>query len=372
MTTAIAPGAGQVRPGSLFQLAICLGVSGWLAGCTGTHTLYVDANGSDSNPGTRSEPLQTISRADALARPGYTIRVAPGTYHVSAPSAHSAGILTTRSGTADARIRFVSAVKGGARIVVSGTGITWHSKGDFVDIDGFDISGSGRHGIVASGRELKITNNTIHDLAISGGCTGAGGAAIDTNGPVGHVLIKDNTIRNIGVHMMGSCNTVQGIYIANAHNIVSNNVVSGVAAAGIQQWHGATASTIVNNTVFRCKVGILIGQGDSGTSPAGSENNYVANNIVYDNMTYGIVEGGVVGKNNRYVNNLVHASGTNVRVKGEVRGTISAEPGFVNYQPDGSGDYRVHSTSPAFRRGLQAGTPATGADAGVAANIGAY
>lgn len=133
----------------------------------------------------------------------------------------------------------------------------------------------------------------------------------------------------------------------------------------------ATASTIVNNTVFRCKVGILIGQGDSGASAAGSEDNYVANNIVYDNMTYGIVEGGTVGKNNRYVNNLVHASGTNVRVAGEVSGTISAEPGFVDYKADGSGDYRIHRTSPAFRRGSATGpVPAPAANGPL--NIGAY
>jgi hypothetical protein len=266
----------------------------------------------------------------------------------------------------------VSSIKGGAKIVVSGTGITWHSKGNFVDIDGFDISGTGRHGILASGADLKITNNYVHDLTISGGCTGAGGAAIDTDGPVGRVLIKDNTVRNIGLAMMGRCNTVQGIYIANAHNMVTNNVVSGVAAVGIQQWHGATASTIVNNTVFRCKIGILIGQGDAGASPDGSQDNYVANNIVYDNMTYGIVEGGTVGKNNRYVNNLVHASGTNVRVAGEVSGTISAEPGFVDYKADGSGDYRVHNASPAFRRGTPAIAAPGGPGAGAPVNIGAY
>lgn len=357
------------KSNSSIHLLLPIGLCGWLAGCSGTSNLYVAATGSDTNPGTAAEPLLTISHADTLARPGYTIHVAPGIYRVSAPAAHSAGIVTAKSGTAGARIRFVSTVQGGAMIIVSGTGITWHAKGSYVDIDGFDISGSGRHGILASGEHLQIMNNTIHDLTVSGGCSGAGGAAIDTDGPSGRVLIKANTIRNIGAAMMGSCNTVQGIYIANAHNTVSNNVVSGVAAAGIQQWHGATASTIVNNTVFRCKVGILIGQGDAGASAAGSEDNYVANNIVYDNLSYGIVEGGAVGKNNRYVNNLVHASGTNVRVAGQVSGTISAEPGFVDYKPDGTGNYRIQQASPAFRRGIAA-LPSRGAASPV--NIGAY
>lgn len=353
---------------------LCAVLCGLLPSCTSAKNLYVATTGSDANPGTQAAPVSTIARADSLARPGYTIHVAPGTYRVAAPSANSAGITTSRSGTASARIRFVSNVKNAAKIVVSGTGIAWHSKGDYVDIDGFDISGSGRHGILASGANLTITNNLIHDMTISGGCNGGGGAAIDTDGPIGHVLINANIIRNIGYAMIGSCNTVQGIYIANANNTVTNNVVSGVTAVGIQQWHGATASTIVNNTVFHSKIGILIGQGDAGVSPAGSQNNYVANNIVYDNKTYGIVEGGTVGRNNRYVNNLVYSNGTNLRVAGFVSGTISADPLFVNYQANGSGDYRIRSKSPAARRGVRTNVPPahfSGTTGGRLVNIGA-
>jgi hypothetical protein len=249
-------------------------------------------------------------------------------------------------------------VKGGAKIVVSGTGIAWHSKGDYVDIDGFDISGSGRHGILASGANLTITNNFIHDLAISGGCTGAGGGAIDTDGPVGNVLIKGNVVRNIGYAMLGSCNTVQGIYVASPNNTVTNNIVSRVAAVGITQWHGATASTIVNNTVSHSKIGILLGQGDAGTRSTGSENNYVANNIVYCNKTYGIVEGGKMGGNNRYADNHVARSGTNLSVKGSVIGAVSADPLFVNYERSDADKDRVPSSPPAIDRGTSAHVPA--------------
>jgi hypothetical protein len=341
------------------------------------YDLYVAADGSDSNPGTQDAPFLTIARADSLASAGYTIHVAPGTYEVSAPSANSVGIRTTRSGTSAARIKFVSDVKGAAKIVVSGTGITWDSRGSYVDIDGFDISGSGRHGILAAGANLTITNNFIHDLTISGGCTGRGGAAIDTYGPVGNVVIDGNVVRNIGYAMIGSCNTVQGIYIANANNTVTNNIVSGVAAVGIQQWHGATASTIVNNTTFHNKMGILLGQGDSGATSGGSENNYVANNIVYDNTTYGIIEGGKVSGNNRYVNNLVHSSGTNWRVAGAVSGSISGNPLFVNYQANGSGTYHLQRTSPAIDRGAAASAPTTdialvARPQGAAIDIGAH
>jgi len=333
----------------LARFACAAGLAALLSACAPSKHLYVAPDGDDSNSGSKSAPFSTIARADAAAAPGFTIHVAPGTYDVSAPGLLSAGITTQRSGTAAERIRFVSDVKWGAKIVVSGIGMAWRSKGSYVDIEGFDISGSGRLGILADGANLTITNNLVHDLTVSGGCNGNGGAAIDTNGGPGNVLIKGNVVRNIGLAMRGACRTVQGIYIANPHNVVVSNVVSGVAAVGIQQWHGATDSTIVNNTVFHCKIGIMIGSGDSGALPNGSQNNYIANNIVYDNLTFGIVESGKVGANNRYVDNLVHTSGVAIRAKGDISGTIAADPQFVDYRPDGSGDYRLKRTSPALK-----------------------
>jgi hypothetical protein len=151
--------------------------------------------------------------------------------------------------------------------------------------------------------------------------------------------------------------------------------VSGVAAVGIQQWQDATNSTIVNNTVFHSKIGVLIGDGDAGALPRGSENNLVANNLIYDNITYGIVEGGTVGSGNRYINNLVYASGNPVRAAGTVSGTISAAPQFKNYQQNGLGDYHLLGTSPALNKGSPTYAPPTDLDGNVrdaTPNIGAY
>lgn len=338
--------------------------------------LYVAPTGSDANPGTRELPLKSIARADYRAVPGHIIHVAPGTYNVAAPSLGASGIVTTRSGTAAARITFVSDVRGGAKIVVSGPGITWHAKGNYVDIGGFDISGTGRHGIVAAGANVTITKNFVHDLTVSGGCNGSGGAAIDTYGAGGNTVITGNVVRNIGVRLAGRCNTVQGIYVANPNSVVKNNLVSGVAAAGIQQWHGATAATIVNNTSFNNKAGILMGQGDGGAT-SGSANNYVANNIIYGNRTWGIVEGGKMGGNNRYVNNLVYQSGTSYRVAGQVSGAVASPPEFVNYQANGTGNYRLQGSSRAIDQGSRLAAPAVDL-AGVARprgatiDIGAY
>jgi hypothetical protein len=371
--------AVKLVPNVRINLLSCFGAVALLAvggSAIAATNIYVSPTGSDSNPGTQAAPVKTITRADALASAGSTVHVAAGTYYVSAPSLSSAGIVTRKSGTSSARIRFVSDVKWGAKIVVSGTGITWDSRGSYVDIDGFQITGSGRHGLLASGAYLTFKNNYIHDLTVSGGCNGSGGAAIDTYGPVGNVLIDRNVVRNIGYRYIGACNTIQGIYIANANNVVTNNIVSGVAMAGIQQWHGATASTIVNNTSFHNKIGILLGQGDAGTT-TGSANNYVANNIVYDNVAYGVIEMGKMGGNNRYANNLVARSGTSWKVKGSVSGSISSDPLFRNYLANGTGDYRVYSSSPAIDRGTSTKAPTidfagVARPRGAAVDVGAY
>jgi hypothetical protein len=133
----------------------------------------------------------------------------------------------------------------------------------------------------------------------------------------------------------------------------------------------------VNNTVFHSKEGILIGQGDAGTLASGSINNYVANNIVYDNTTYGIIEAGKVGTGNRYVNNVVFKSGTNVKMqKGAVSGTITADPKFVRYVANGTGDYHVMTGSPAIGKGATTYPLTTDVDGasrvGLPRSIGAY
>ncbi|MFL5811953.1 MAG: DUF1565 domain-containing protein, partial [Bdellovibrionia bacterium] len=116
-------------------------VSSWAA-----TDLYVSPAGSDSNSGTQSAPFKTITRASQSASAGTTVHVAAGTYNVSAPSLGDSGIRTATSGTASAHIRFVSDPKNRAKIVMSGTGIAWNSTGSYVDIDGFEITGSGRLG----------------------------------------------------------------------------------------------------------------------------------------------------------------------------------------------------------------------------------
>jgi len=322
------------------------------------YDLWVATHGSDANPGSHDAPVRTISRAAALATPGATIHVAPGYY--------AGNVVTNTSGTAAAPIRILSDGKWAAVIVGSGSEAMWTNNGDHVEINGFDISGPGRLGIVNYASNTLIANNHIHDLTISGGCNGSGGAGVvNADYAASNGNIVGNVVHDIGTP--GACNGVQGIYSTNRGGQISNNVVYRAAAFGIHLWHGASDVTIVNNTVFAngsagMGGGIVIGNGEL---PGNQQltNTRVLNNIVYDNPRGGIQEYCYAGENcigagNIVSNNLVYGSAAPVvMLVGSATGTIEADPRFVRYDPAGNGDYRLQSDSPAIDRGLGAAAP---------------
>ena len=337
--------------------------------------LYVATTGSDSNSCTSAAPCATISRASQLAVPGVTVHVAPGSYY--------GDFVTSANGTPSAPITYISDTRWGARLVGTSSGRVWTLNASYVVIDGFDISGPNDMGIyigwTGSGfGHNTIQHNRIHDLTQSGGCNSTGGSAIETGeGQAGYNSILANVVANIGTSMIGSCNTIQGIYVSTANDTVMDNVVSGAAEGGIQQWHGATDSIIVNNTVFNCNEGIILGDGDAYALSGGSSNNYVANNVVVNNKTAGIDEMGTMSGGNQYINNLVYNNPSNLITRSSpvVLGTVNANPLFVNYQANGSGDYHLQSGSPAIQAGTQTDAPSTNLE-GLpwtgAPNIGAY
>jgi hypothetical protein len=133
------------------------------------------------------------------------------------------------------------------------------------------------------------------------------------------------------------------------------------ASFGIHLWHAATAVLVANNTVFAngsatMGGGIVLGNGDM---PGKSILNHtkVINNIVYDNPGVSIKEfcyqgQDCTGADNSFANNLVFKNGGPITLRrGRARNTISADPAFEHYRPDGSGNYRLKTDSPARGKG---------------------
>lgn len=342
------------------------------AAATGT-TYYVAPTGSDVNgDGSASNPWATIQHAADSVEPGTTVRVMQGDY--------AEAIVSKISGTAAARIRFVSDTPWAAKIRSIGTEIVWENRGNNVDIEGFDISSDDARIGIANFSNLgyvRIVGNHVHNFPGTG-CTSQGGAGILQDYYYGE--INSDTIGNVVDHIGPSgCNLVHGIYHSTKGGAIQNNIVNNVSGWGIHTWHAATEVTIANNLVFENgSGGIVIGAGDS---PGGvtADHFIVSNNIVIDNG-YGIIEYGQTGINNQYLNNLVYGnlySAFQLQNGNVHLATVVAEPRFVDYQPDGSGNYNLTPQSPAVDSGTSVGVPLDDLDGvsrpqGTAPDIGPY
>jgi hypothetical protein len=317
------------------------------------YNLYVATWGDDDNPGSIAAPFKTIGRAAESVVPGTTVHVAPGTY--------AGGFKTTRSGTEDNRIYYVSTTLRGARIVPpanSNNDTAWDNRGSYVDILGFQIDGSNHgngkkwtHGIYSGGSLVMIRKNHIHHIAKNVPCTSGGGSAIGIDSYYHGVKseVIANKVNDIGPT---GCRFIQGIYISTS-GLVKNNLVFRVAEAGIHMWHDANNVVIANNTVADTHTGIIVGGGDFYHTSSGAVNTHVVNNIVYDN-TYGISEQGKVGSDNTYRNNLVYKnSGYNWSLKNgnDHTGTVTSDPLFIGYTASGTPNFKLSSSSPAIGRG---------------------
>lgn len=343
---------------------------------TSSYDLYVAVTGSDSNSGSASAPLKTILKASQLVKAGGTVHVAPGTY--------AGGFKTSASGTASARIRYVSDRRWAAIIVPNSSSsntTAWTNTGSFVDIEGFDVNGTNdpslrwRNGIYTTGSNTSVKNNHIHHVGEKAPCDSQGGSAINTdywNYGV-NTEVTGNVVNHNGY---AGCRFIQAIYISTSAN-VKNNIVFQNGGAAIHLWHDANHVNVVNNTVFGNGVGIVVGGGDFYHTSGPADYVNVYNNIVMDN-TYGIIENGATGTHNTYSNNLVFRNTTQWALQTSRHvGSIDADPQFITYIKAGGGDYRVRSTSPTINSGISTYAPPIDFDGvarpqGGAIDIGAY
>jgi hypothetical protein len=337
----------------------------------------VSPTGSDTAAGTKAAPFKTLARAaKAATSASTTVFVAPGTY--------TGGFTTTASGTASARIYWVSTTKWGAKIVSpssSATGVAWDNRGNYVSIIGFDVDGSNSQwtsGLYTGGSYGMIQDNHVHHVAKTIACNSGGGSAIGVDSYYHGVKtdVVSNVVNDIGP---AGCEYVQGIYVSTSGTI-KNNLVYRVGAVAIHLWHDATDVIITNNTATTSEFGIVVGGGNFYFNSTGANNVYVANNIVYDNK-YGISEQGVTGTNNKYVNNLVFQNPTyNISLRNGLAasGTVSSDPLFKGYSKTAATpDFHLSSSSPAIGRGTATNALPTDLDgkarnASTGYDIGAY
>jgi parallel beta-helix repeat protein len=333
---------------------------------TSSLDFYVAPTGSNSNSGSASSPWKTIQHADALAKPGWKIHVAAGTY-----AQGSSALVTSASGTATAHVTYISDVAGAAKITGSAADV-WAAAGSYEDIVGFDVSSSGKTTnqlFQTSAPNIQLIANRVHDM-INTSCLSGAGIHFGTGSSYNVAL--GNTVYNIGMAPSAGCNQAHGIYVSTSHNQVLNNRVFHCGDLGIHLWGAPNYNLVINNTVFGNGKGIVIG---GSSSPAG--NNHVANNILYKNLGVGMYETGSVG-HNTIDHNLNYGNGSSWGLSGDTAtSTIAKNPLFVNYTGTVSGDYHLTSVSPAIDTGTSVNAPSFDFDGvarpqGAGFDIGAY
>jgi hypothetical protein len=348
---------------------------------------YVSPSGSDSAPGTESEPWATLAHADGAAPGCSVIWFAPGTYSASSGRlAHTSG-----SGTSACHKAFVSQSYGGAHLEAPNNtedgDTTWWSSGSYVDIVGFDISATSCVGVIANGTAETLAYNRVHDVDNAsnsppcGNGTGGGGLT-STPGAGQNNLYYANVIWNIGQNQN---RFVHGVYVAGPDQVVENNVIYNASGGCIQAYHSPQNIKIVNNTLVQCQnTGMWVG--GAACSPGGIGSGYtIANNIIADSPAItgfainewcdsGSVTGWVI------TNNLVYASGTvtNDSISGATSPveTVTSSPAFVDEaSPASGGDFRLNAGSPAVGAGTASVAPPLDMNGELRSNppaIGAY
>jgi hypothetical protein len=279
---------------------------------------------------------------------GATVHVEPGVYREA--------VVTVANGRPEKRIRYVADVKWGAKILTRGVRDIWINKGEYVTIEGFDISGDGAYGIRQLASYGRVVGNRVHHIPAAG-CSSYGGAGIF----IGNYAARDtDTIGNV-VHDIGDpdiqCYRVHGIYHANTGGRVFNNVAYRNQAWGINLWHAARDVLIANNLLFENgEGGISVGAGDA---PGGTASGVKVNNNISvfhrgrrKGHGIGIREHGNVGRNT-YSHNLLFGNHIAFRLIGDSQesGNVIANPKFREYKPNGSGNYQLQPDSPGLRAG---------------------
>jgi hypothetical protein len=322
-------------------------------------TIVVSTTGNDSTgTGSLVNPYLTHEKADSLIGPGDSVLVQPGTYN------RNTKISTVANGTPSSRISWKANGAYGSVHIVSTVNNAegWLAQGNYCDHIGFDITGSLlRVGLSNFGHHNRFFNNIAHDCgtALAIGSPGAGFFSYAGVTTLGTNEWAYNEAIRCGQSGVGSFE-YHGFYLATTGEYAHDNKVSNSAGWGFN----------ISGSGFNAGNSMLIAHNLSHYNTYGgfkcqlsADRNTFANNITYNNnvlgsgvLGNGFIEGSganLPGPNNVYTNNCSFAQGNvdYATMVGTVLNPINADPLFVNYKSDGTGDYHLKPGSPAIDAG---------------------
>ena len=335
---------------------------------------YVAPGGHDSGAGSAQHPWATIQYSVNQAKPGDTVVVADGTYQET--------VLMQRGGAPQARVIVKSRNKWGAKIAPRATpnhyAVMIDVDVDYVTFQDFEITAQpdSLWGIKLNGNHDRIVGNKIHDIGNSDKICPSG-AAILVGGDYANndTELNGNWIYNISPSRNAPirCNKMHGIYLTNDGGTIVNNIIFQVwQGFGIHLYGHVANWTISNNTVFNTGDDTHKSGGayyvSCGPEPVSCDHIVVSNNIfarTQNSCIWQDPSGGTMGPNNVLISNLVYECAPNYwGVKGSLADSVLADPMFVRYTGDVTGDYHLKAKSPALRRGVSSTAPRTDIEGG--------
>jgi parallel beta-helix repeat protein len=327
-----------------------------LIGEAATTIYYVALNGSDSNPGTESQPFKTIQKAADIVQADDMVYIMEGTY--------PGFWIIDKHGTANAWIVFKPYP---GHNVISDPYINNYNpfrsveivRSSYIEVNGFEMTDSNpaqnnttdfavysqglSKGGISTDRYssyIRIINNHIHHT---------GGNTIYSGYDAHHFEILNNYIHDVG----WSKRSV-GVYLGGDDHIIRGNIIHDAYGYGIHVYSYYTGSygsppdrILVENNICHSNgredygkgydgypdEGIPVGDGIIVMGSGGSDN-IIRNNIVYNNLHWGIRTDSV---NGIVVNNTVYNNGyQGIYVYDGKNATIRNNIAFQNI---GGGEY---------------------------------
>lgn len=287
-----------------------------LIGCAQAADRFVALTGNNANNGASlATAWRTVNYAASQVNPGDIVHIADGTYNES--------VSLSRSGTAAAYIVFRSTTRWGAKLVSNSGSDGFAINGNYIEIDGIDLTNPGGHGINAeNNHHIRILNCHLHHC----GNSGFSGGWSDFYHIEGNVCNNNASLSwysGISIYEAKSIgDTSAGFHIIIRGNISHGNLTApanGPHTDGngiiIDDWNYTQNPGIPYSFTALVENNICYNNGGAGLKVCWSDNITFRNNISYKNNTDTVNDGTYRGdlycqqsRNCVWVNNIAWAA----------------------------------------------------------------
>ncbi len=187
---------------------------------------YVAQDGSDSNPGTETEPWASVDKAADTMKAGDTVYVKQGTY---------SGFQVSRSGTAGNYISYLAYPGATPKIgqIYFGEGASYNK------FHGFEIT-------YPSGGGVQMNNNNDHNMISNchiHHCNPSGSCGVDISGGSDFNIIEDCIIHDVyyAAHTSGS---------TNRGNVFRRNICYNISDDGFNFSPSTKDTQVIDNVIY--------------------------------------------------------------------------------------------------------------------------